>query len=104
MFFFRIYVWWLWITGERDPDGNPLTTVDREFYTYKLRRQKQRLGWPWYIAPLGTIAILTGWMIWSLWCHRWLQGAFATLLQAFGWWLFWHVLASDDTGPIRSIR
>jgi hypothetical protein len=72
------YDWFLWITGFWEDEDDDDTISDM------LRRQKERMGWVWWLGALGTI-ILTG----TIW-----------VLQI---WLFFHIIYSKAREVARGL-
>ena len=99
----NVYFWFMWIAGERDKDNNPYTTQDREYITYKLRRQVQRLKERWWVLSLGTIVgltiALTLFISGGYWSFPWFDLCFYS--WATGLWLFPHIFAVVEFPPER---
>jgi hypothetical protein len=87
-----LYYLFCWFTGQPDADGDMWTIEDRNFYTYMMRLQKERLGLVWWFLSLGTIQAVSISVYHTAQLGRWGYFSIHLAILAFCYWLFVHVL------------
>lgn len=98
----KFYFWLCWNLGFKDKDNNEETTYDREYITFMLRRQVQRLTWLWWVLSLGTIVGLTVWLTILGMLGRWNNLDFPFILFGLACWLLPHVMYTATFSPERN--
>jgi len=57
----KIYQWFLWYSGfqEDEWDGDTISNM--------LARQKERMGWVWWVLSVGTLFVLSIFLAFGVW-------------------------------------